>query len=175
MTDRSPESAAPAFVVAPAGPDDAEAIAEFNVRLAEETESKRLDPATVRAGVAAALADPAKALYFVARPAAGTAGGPASGEPPIGCLMVTWEWSDWRNGAIWWIQSVYVHPDHRGRGAFRRLLDHAAGAAVDAGAVGLRLYAERENHAAHAVYARCGFVEPGYVVFERAPAGATGL
>ncbi|MFH5805122.1 GNAT family N-acetyltransferase [Alienimonas sp. DA493] len=163
----SPPDAAPAFVVAPAGPDDAEAIAEFNLRLAEETEGKRLDPATVRAGVAAVLADPAKGRYFVARP--------ASGGAPVGCLMVTWEWSDWRNGAFWWIQSVFVRPERRGRGAFRQLLDHAAGAAEAAGAVGLRLYAERENHAAHAVYGRCGFVAPGYVVFERSPPGATGL
>ncbi|NNJ27713.1 GNAT family N-acetyltransferase [Alienimonas chondri] len=159
----------PDYAAAPATPDDAAALVDFNVRLAAETESKTLDPDVVFAGVSAALADPNKALYFVARPVADPAG------PPIGCLMVTWEWSDWRNGAFWWIQSVYVHPDHRGRGVFRTLLNHATTASEQAGAVGLRLYAERENHAAHRAYRRCGFVEPGYIVFERCPSGTTEL
>ncbi len=160
---------APAYRIAPAAPEDAGAIAEFNVRLAAETESKALDPEVVLAGVTAALTDPAKGRYFVARP------DPAPHGPPIGCLMITWEWSDWRNGAIWWIQSVYVHPDHRGRGVFRRLLGHARAAAIDAGAAALRLYVERDNRAAQTVYERCGFSEPGYVVFEQSPVRAGGL
>jgi len=162
---------APAYVVEPAAPGDAAAIADFNLRLAAETEDKALDPATVAAGVAAALADPNKALYFVARPPNESTDNAAE-QPAVGCLMVTWEWSDWRNGPYWWIQSVYVCPDHRGRGVFRALLDRAAGAAAEAGAVALRLYAERENHAAQAVYARCGFSDPGYVILERFPVDA---
>ena len=171
-------SDAPAHLVERAVPADAAAIAEFNRRLAWETEGKTLDPDTVAAGVAAALADPAKALYFVSRPvapdpsAAGdAASGPAAGGvvPPAGCLMVTWEWSDWRNGAYWWIQSVYVRPESRGRGVFRGLLNAAAAAAAESGAVSLRLYAERENRLARAVYARCGFSEPGYLLLEQFP------
>ena len=149
------------FAVRDAAPGDAAAIAGFNARLAAETEGKTLDPDALAAGVAAVLADPAKGRYFVAE-AAETRG-------PIGCLMVTWEWSDWRNGAFWWIQSVYVRPENRGRGAFRALLDRAAAEATAAGAVGLRLYAERENRGALAIYARCGFSEPGYLVLERVP------
>ena len=153
---------APPFVVAPAAPDDAAAIADFNLRLAAETEDKTLDPDIVRAGVAALLADPAKGLYFVARPA-----GAAANSDPVAQIMVTWEWSDWRNGAFWWVQSVYVAPGHRGRGAFRALLDRVREEAESAGAVGLRLYAERANRAALATYGKCGFSPTGYVVLER--------
>ena len=80
----------------------------WNSAMAWETEHKRLDPDTVRAGVAAGLADPAKARYFVALDAGGA---------PAGTLMLTREWSDWRNGDWWWIQSVYVVPSqpHTGR------------------------------------------------------------
>ena len=152
----------PGWDVRPAGAGDAAAIAAFNLRLAAETEGKELDPAVVAAGVAALLADPAKGLYFLARPAGADPTG-----PPVGQIMVTWEWSDWRNGAFWWIQSVYVAPERRGRGAFRALLGRAAAEAGAAGAVGLRLYAERDNRAALETYARCGFSAPGYVVLER--------
>ena len=158
------------FLVRDAAPGDTAAIAGFNARLAAETEEKALDPETLAAGVAAVLADPAKGRYFVAELAVLAETADAAGDGgPIGCLMITWEWSDWRNGAFWWIQSVYVRPENRGRGAFRALLDRAAAEATAAGAVGLRLYAERENRGALATYARCGFSEPGYLVLERVP------
>ena len=147
------------FTVTDATPADAGAIADCNVRLAAETEDHPLDPATVRAGVAALLADRAKGRYFVAR-------GPGGGV--VGQLMVTTEWSDWRNGPFWWVQSVYVHRDHRGRGVFRALLGHAAGAAREAGAVGLRLYVEQDNAAAQETYRRCGFARTPYQIWERA-------
>ena len=149
------------FTIRPATPDDAAVIAGFNVALAAETEDHALDPAVVRRGVAALLADPAKGRYFVACPADDPGGEPA------GQIMVTREWSDWRNGDFWWVQSVYVAPPARGRGAFRALLGAVADAAGAAGAVGLRLYVERENAAAQGVYARSGFAETPYRVWER--------
>ena len=155
------------FTVSPATPDDAATIAGFNVAIAAETEDLALDPATVRAGVVALLADAGKGRYFVARPA-GDDGGDVCGQ-----LMVTTEWSDWRNGDWWWVQSVYVAAPHRRRGAFAALLDHAADAALAAGAVGLRLYVERENAAAQAAYARRGFAETAYRLWER-PFGGSG-
>src|SRR5262245_25952289 len=125
-------------------PADAAVIAEFNRRLALETEHKALDPATLAAGVAAALADPDRARYFVAE----------DGGAVVGQLMLTREWSDWRNGWIWWIQSVYVSHEARRRGAFRALYEHARAAGVAEGVVGLRLYVEQDNHAAQEVYRR---------------------
>src|SRR4051812_26727090 len=122
-----------------ATPADAGVIVEYNRRLARETEGKELDEAVLSAGVAAALADPVRALYFVAQDA---------GEV-VGQLMVTTEWSDWRNGWMWWIQSVYVRADARRGGVFRGLYEHVLAAArQDPAVIGLRLYVERENHAA---------------------------
>lgn len=150
-------AAAPAQVlIRSARPDDADVLADYNVRMALETEHLALDPATVARGVRAALDDPAKALYFVAE----------FGGVVIGQLMVTHEWSDWRDGDIWWVQSVYVHPDHRRRGVFRALYDHARRAARTAGAVGLRLYVERHNADAQAVYQKLGMRDSGYLVME---------
>jgi hypothetical protein len=92
--------------IRPAEARDAQVITEFNLALAEETESLRLDPATVAAGVAALLKDPSKGLYFLAEVEGAVAGQ----------VMITYEWSDWRNGNLWWLQSVYVKPQFRDRG-----------------------------------------------------------
>src|SRR5689334_22288787 len=100
-------------------PADAAVLADFNARMALETEDTVLPADVIGPGVAAALADEAKAIYFVAE----------AGGAVVGQLMITHEWSDWRNGDLWWVQSVYVHPDHRRRGVFRRLYDHARDAA----------------------------------------------
>src|SRR5260370_10626498 len=124
-------------------PAGAAVIVEFNRRLAAETEGKALDPHVLERGVAAGLADPHKALYFVAE---------ADGAV-VGQLMLTKEWSDWRNGWIWWIQSVYVRDDWRRRGVFRLLYEHVHRVAVaDSEVTGLRLYVEHENGAAHPTY-----------------------
>lgn len=148
------------IVVRRAGPGDAAVVAEFNRRLAEETEGKALDPAVLRAGVEAGLADENKALYFVAE----------EGGAVLGQLMLTREWSDWRNGWMWWIQSVYVRADARRRGTFRALYRHVHGAATaDPGVIGLRLYVERENGRAQQAYERLGMARTGYLVFERCP------
>ncbi len=133
-------------------------IVEFNQRLARETESLVLDPATLEAGVRAALADATKARYFVACTSDGSI---------VGQLMHTYEWSDWRNGDIWWLQSVYVHPDYRSRGVFRQLFDFLAQRAqADPGVVGLRLYVEDHNERAQAVYERLCLAPAGYRVME---------
>jgi ribosomal protein S18 acetylase RimI-like enzyme len=143
-----------------AGPADAPVIVAFNCLLAQESEGKALDPAILGPGVAAGLADPRKALYFVAE----------DGSLVVGQVMVTFEWSDWRNGWMWWIQSVYVRPEYRGRGVFRALFDHVHHAAVaDPEVIGLRLYVEEENHSAQQIYLHLGLGRTGYFVLERFP------
>ncbi len=143
-----------------AGLGDAEVIAEFNRRLADETEGRALDAALLRAGVEAGLADENKALYFVAEDA---------GEV-VGQLMLTREWSDWRNGWMWWIQSVYVRADTRRRGIFRALYRFVYETArADTEVIGLRLYVEHANGAAQQTYERLGMTRTGYLVFERCP------
>lgn len=137
-------------------PQDAQVIADYNVAMAWETEQIRLDPPTVLAGVRAALADAGKASYFVAE-VAGRVGAQ---------LMITHEWSDWRNGDIWWIQSVYVHPDFRRRGLFRLLYQHATTLAKEQGAAGIRLYVEKENESAQRTYASLGMEATHYLVME---------
>ena len=155
-----------AFRIRAAEPADAALLAQWAQAMAWETEHKRLDPATVEAGVAAGLADPAKARYFVAMEDAPVAGHETLGIP-VGTLMLTSEWSDWRNGAWWWIQSVYVPADHRRRGVFAALYRHVeAQARATPGVVGLRLYVERANRAAQRTYAAQGMVDAGYALYE---------
>jgi ribosomal protein S18 acetylase RimI-like enzyme len=139
--------------------DDWPIIVDFNCRLAEESEGKSLDRAHVEPGVKALLADPRKGRYFLAHDGNGQIAGQ---------LMHTYEWSDWRNGDIWWLQSVYVHPDFRRAGVFRALFDHLKQQAEnDPGVVGLRLYVEEQNERAHATYRNLGFEPGGYFVMEQ--------
>ncbi len=151
--------------VRPAAPADAAVIAAFNQALALESEAKALDPATLAAGVAACLADGAKGRYWVAE----------QGGQVVGQLLVTTEWSDWRDGWFWWIQSVYVAPAARQSGVFRALYRHVeAAAAADPAVVGIRLYVERDNARAQEVYAALGLVLGPYLVMERCPLPAAG-
>ena len=132
-------------------------VVGFNRALARETEGRDLDPARLSPGVAAALSDPGKGLYWLAD-AAGSV---------VGQLMVTLEWSDWRNGWFWWLQSVYVAPAWRGRGVFRSLaaaVEKEARSQADV--CGLRLYMEPHNHRARAAYARLGWLPAGYELLE---------
>ncbi len=140
-----------------AGIRDAEVVAAFNVAIALETENHVLDPAVVGRGVRTALTDASKCVYFVAE---------ADGRV-VGQTMATFEWSDWRNGDVWWLQSVYVDPASRGRGVFRALHGEVERAARAAGAVGLRLYVWNENARAQATYARLGWADANYKVMER--------
>lgn len=145
-------------IIRPALPEDWETIAHYNVRLADETEGKTLDPATIQAGVKALLADQRHGRYFVA----------CLDQRIIGQMMHTREWSDWRNGEIWWLQSIYVHPDHRQRGVFRTMYRHLEKLAEEtSGVVGFRLYVEHQNLRAQQVYRALGLSEAGYSVLER--------
>ena len=136
---------------------DANIVAEFNLRLARETEDLRLDLACVQAGVTALLADPSKGIYYVAE---------VDGDL-VGQLMVTYEWSDWRNGNLWWIQSVYVREDFRRKGIFRRLFKHLEELARAREEVrSLRLYMHAENSTARRSYEELGMRQTQYQVFE---------
>ncbi|HMP00926.1 MAG TPA: GNAT family N-acetyltransferase [Gemmatales bacterium] len=139
-------------------PADLETLVQGNAAIARETEGKVLDETKLRAGVQAVLADPAKGRYFVA----------TEGDQVIGQLMITLEWSDWRCGWFWWIQSVYVAPSARGKGVYRRLHEHARDQARQAGdVIGLRLYVEDHNTAARLTYQKVGMVPAGYRVMEQ--------
>ncbi|MGO8929218.1 MAG: N-acetyltransferase family protein [Limisphaerales bacterium] len=136
---------------------DAPVIAAFNVRLAEESERLRLEAATVQAGVAAELKDLAKGIYYVAEIEGAV----------VGQLMITYEWSDWRNGTIWWIQSVYVKPEFRRTGVFRALFNHVRTLAQWRKDVcSLRLYVHAENARARQSYERLGMTRTQYEIFE---------
>jgi len=147
----------PQFIVRPAIPSDAEALAEFNIAMALETEGKTLDPPTVMAGVLGVFAEPLRGQYFVAADSTGA----------IGALLVTREWSDWRACDYWWIQSVYVRPSARRGGVFSALYRLVAQAARAAGAFSLRLYVEDHNAAAQATYQTLGMVDAQYRVMEQ--------
>ena len=137
--------------------DDAETLARFNEAMAEETEDKTLDPETVRAGVQAVFDTPGPAFYLVAE---------RDGEV-VGSLMITTEWSDWRNADFWWIQSVYVRPSARQTGVYTALHREVRRRARKAdGVCGLRLYVERDNAAARAAYETRGMSEPPYRMYE---------
>jgi GNAT superfamily N-acetyltransferase len=156
-----PRSTLP-IAVRDAQPGDQATIVAFNARLAAESEGKQLDPAILARGVEQALADPDRLRYWVAE-AQDTAGRASV----VGQAAVNREWSDWRNGWIWWFQSVYVHPDYRRRGVFRALHQHIRTAALGAGDVtGLRLYVENENTLAQRTYESLGLRPGGYHVLE---------
>jgi ribosomal protein S18 acetylase RimI-like enzyme len=136
---------------------DAESLVDFNCSMAMETESKALVPEVVASGVNGLLSNRGLGFYLVAE----------SGGAVAGSLMVTTEWSDWRNGVFWWIQSVYVLPKHRRQGIYRRLYEHVkALAAGDQKVCGFRLYVEKENRAAQKTYASLGMTETDYRMYE---------
>jgi ribosomal protein S18 acetylase RimI-like enzyme len=146
------------ITVRPAVPDDWSIIVDFNCRLAEESEGKKLDRAHVEPGVRTLLADSRRGRYLIA----------TSEGRVVGQLMHTYEWSDWRNGDIWWLQSVYVHPESRRQGVFRALFEKLqTDAEADPGVVGLRLYVEEHNRQAHETYRNLGLTPGGYFVMER--------
>jgi ribosomal protein S18 acetylase RimI-like enzyme len=149
MTDHKPN-------VRAARAEDLEALVAGNMALAEETERVRLDMDTLRQGIGALLESRAPGRYWVAE---------LEGRV-VGQLLITFEWSDWRNRMVWWIQSVYVAPDARGRGVLRTLYDAARREAMAAGSGGLRLYVDTTNIRAQAVYAALGMNGDHYRVFE---------
>ncbi len=140
-----------------ATPADAEIIADFNSRIALETEGMHLPPKVVKPGVRALLADRSKGRYWVAE----------TDSRVVGQIMVTYEWSDWRNGMIWWIQSVYVHGEYRRSGVFSTLYRHVESLArQDPQVCGIRLYVERGNARAQRTYESLGMTRTDYRVMQ---------
>lgn len=146
----------PALHIRPAVAADLDVIVAGNAAMALETEQLRLDDATLRRGVAAVLDGTVPGHYWVAEHEGRV----------VGQLMITYEWSDWRNRQVWWIQSVHVADDARRLGVFRALYARLRGEAQAAGAGGLRLYVDDTNHRAQAVYAALGMNGGHYRVFE---------
>ncbi len=136
---------------------DAPAIARFTRAIALETENLCLDASQVMQGVTSVFEDHSHGFYAVA----------LSASAVVGCLMVTYEWSDWRNGAQWWLQSVYVDPKFRRKGIFSKLYSFTIDVALQHDDVrGIRLYADRRNQAAIEAYTRLGMNRTEYQVFE---------
>ena len=151
--------------IRPARAEDAALLARWAQAMALETENKVLPDAEVLPGIARGIADAALARYFVAE----------QDGVPAGTLMFTFEWSDWRNGLWWWIQSVYVPPEFRRRGVYRALYAHVRDLAeADAGVCGIRLYVEKDNRNARSTYEALGMQDAHYRIYEQntRPTGA---
>ncbi|WP_218080493.1 GNAT family N-acetyltransferase [Anthocerotibacter panamensis] len=131
-------------------------LVEFNRALALETENLALDRQRLTHGVQAVLDDPVHGFYTVVQ----------LEEAVVACAQITFEWSDWRNAQFWWLQSVYVHPNYRRQGLFRALYHHLRDEAHRAGACGLRLYVEHNNHLAQNTYRSLGMSPSHYALFE---------
>jgi len=152
----------PQLTVRPAGRDDVDSIVAFSAAMAMETEQRQLDQARLREGTQSLLGTPSLGFFMVAEVQV------AQRPVLVGQLMITYEWSDWRNGVFWWIQSVYVDPNWRRRGVFRRMVEEVMASAKAAPDVcGVRLYVEQNNHAAQTVYQRLGLRPSGYKVYEQ--------
>ena len=136
---------------------DSQTLAKFNIEMAWETERKKLNSTIVTKGVQELLENPRHGFYVVAEGAGQI----------VGSLMVTYEWSDWRCGLFWWIQSVYVRPDFRRRGVFSRLYQFLKDKALrDANVCGFRLYVQSSNHTAQETYDNVGMKQTPYRVYE---------
>lgn len=136
---------------------DIQVIADYQVKMAWETEQLKLDPPTVELGVAAVFDDPSKGKYWLAE---------VKGEV-VGCLLTVPEWSDWRNGTVLWIHSVYVKPEFRKHGVFRKLYSHLKTMVEGSKDLrGLRLYVEKTNGPAQKVYESLGMSGEHYHLYE---------
>lgn len=140
--------------------EDIPSLVEFNQAMAMETEGRHLPDDVIAGGVHGVFEDRGKGFYVVAEDADGKI---------IGGLMITYEWSDWRNSWFWWIQSVYILPEARGRHIYSMLYDHVKDLARKRGDVfGFRLYVEKENAHAKKVYEKVGMEECQYLMYEEA-------
>jgi ribosomal protein S18 acetylase RimI-like enzyme len=147
-----------AISVRPARQEDVSLMARWQEAMALESEDRKLDTAIVTRGIQRALDDSQKGRYFMAE---------IRGRP-VGTVMLTWEWSDWRDGWWWWIQSVYVETHFRRRGVYRALYAHVlALAQADPEIRGIRLYVERDNTNARRTYEFLGMKDAGYAIFEQ--------
>lgn len=136
---------------------DVPALCAWNAAMARETEGLELDPAVLERGVRGVFEQPRRGLYLVAERDGAAVGG----------LLVTWEWSDWRNGDYWWIQSVYVAPEARRGGVFRALYAEVERRARAEHAASLRLYVEADNRRAQQTYAGLGMHPSHYAMYEQ--------
>jgi len=144
------------IAVRKAVPTDVTFLVQAQVRMAFETERMTLAPDTVTLGVARVFQEPELGQYFVCE----------VGGKLAGCLLITREWSEWRNLEIWWIQSVFTEPEFRGQGVFKSLYAHVKGLVQSRPDVGgLRLYMEHDNHSARRVYEKLG-MSSHYLAFE---------
>lgn len=144
-----------------ASPGDLDVLVNFSAAMAMETEGRRLDHDRLRCGVSAVLELPERGFYVVGEQHE------IASRPVIGQLLVTYEWSDWRNATFWWIQSVYVHPTRRRQGVYRRMHQHVVTMArARPDVCGIRLYVEEHNERAQQVYREVGLKPAGYLVFE---------
>ncbi|HXH38684.1 MAG TPA: GNAT family N-acetyltransferase [Thermoanaerobaculia bacterium] len=140
-----------------AAPSDVSVIVDFQLAMARETEDLELDREVCTRGVQAVFDDAARGRYFLAQ----------SGGTVIASLMITYEWSDWRNGNVWWIQSVYVRPEFRRQRVYAGLYEHVQRLVqADDSVRGLRLYVDRRNTSAQSVYTNLGMNGEHYQVFE---------
>jgi GNAT superfamily N-acetyltransferase len=139
-----------------AKPSDAPAIIEFQIKMAWETEKMSLDPESVAKGVSAVFDDHSKGEYYVAETEGSV----------IASLLITYEWSDWRNTNVWWFQSVYVMPGFRRQGVFRKMYSCIKDQAEEQGVAGLRLYVETTNARAKKTYEALGMSSEHYSFYE---------
>ncbi|MCP4486676.1 MAG: GNAT family N-acetyltransferase [Gammaproteobacteria bacterium] len=145
------------MIIRKAIPNDVLALSEFNQHMAFETEGIKLIPEVISAGVKTMIENPQMGFYLVAKEQAEIRAS----------LMITTEWSDWRNGLFWWIQSVYVKPEHRRQGLYRQLYLHVKDMAeTETGVCGFRLYVEHDNSKAQKTYHSLGMEETSYKLFE---------
>jgi GNAT superfamily N-acetyltransferase len=156
MTDLEANEDVSILAIRPATDADIAHLIAWNAAMAMETEAKTLDLAVLGRGVRGVFEEPRRGFYLVAE-REGVA---------VGSLLVTYEWSDWRNGDLWWIQSVYVIPEARRHGVFRALYAAVRERAAEAGAAGLRLYVETENTRAQSTYAELGMSRCHYAMYE---------
>jgi len=148
----------PEITIRYAVPKDAPVIVQNNRAMAQETENKRLDQPTVETGVSEVFRNRQNGFYLLAE----------KDGRVVGQTLITYEWSDWRNGNFWWIQSVYVDPAERKTGVFRALYEHVLHAAEERpDIIGLRLYVHRDNQKAHEVYRSLGMNPAHYNMFEK--------
>ena len=140
-----------------AKPKDIETIAKYNIKMASETENKHLDKEIITAGVSSIINDSSKGIYWVME----------MNKIIIGQLMVTYEWSDWRNGMMWWIQSVYVPKKYRRQGVYSKMYNNLLDIAqIDSECCGIRLYVEKDNKKARQTYEKLGMKNAGYEIME---------
>ena len=143
--------------VSKAQKSDIPEIIRFNINMAMETENKKLDEQTVTKGVQEVFNSPSLGYYIIVKDSSGI----------LGCLMITYEWSDWRNGLFWWIQSVYVKKTYRRKGVFKKMYKFIHERAInDNKCTGIRLYVENNNSIAQKVYKNLGMEETYYKLFE---------